>query len=145
MKYQITQKQYDNLLKSADFIETHEQNFTMIGWVCDSVMCIGGTAIMMNKGHKQVSALSAWADELPFGGIFNELVKATGFTKEHKELFFEDCWLKSEYTDAYIDAKSTYRTAKAGSKEETKAKKEMAQAAANYVRWYLENHVEVKI
>lgn len=132
--HKITEKQRNNLLEAARLIEANPEHFDMGDWVCGTTACVAGWAIMANRSRKSVAWTTKWWAKLNADQKDAEIERATGServfssTKPHN-LFYNSGWFDCEASRAYDAAQTP---------------EERAKAAADYVRWFVENHTEVE-
>jgi hypothetical protein len=124
--HKITKRQQGNLSKAADLIEANPEHFDMEVWVCETSACIYGYAAMVDQ-DKSIKQMDKWFNNnLRSYERDNALHTACGFwdVRLFTGLDWFDCEAKLRYFNAVtLEAK--------------------AKAAADYVRWFVENHTEV--
>lgn len=129
--HKITQKQRNNLLEAARLIEANPERFGMWDWVCRTTACVAGWAIMVDRKRKSLAWASRWFNDLTLYEERQVIKQATGLNRNAggEVLFSDDDWLDCKAKDDYLTANNP---------------EEAAKAAADYVRWFVENHTTVE-
>jgi hypothetical protein len=107
----------------------------MNDWICNTSACIGGWAVMIERKRKSLKLADKWWFKTTFPQQAREITQATGMSPSApigKMLFFIEFWLINK-------TRTDYRLALHTGNDKAKAK-----AAADYVRWFVENHTKVE-
>jgi hypothetical protein len=126
----ITKKQQENLLEAARLIEANPEHFDMRTWFCGTSACIAGYAIMVDRKRKSVPFASKWFNDLCEGDRDHHIRQACGFRDDY--LFIDWQWHDCLPQSLYLSAR----------KERDRINQ--AKSAADYVRWFVENHTKVE-